>query len=360
MAPPYSVKPRPRDYSQLPRERREGRRLSSLEEFRMSNAAERSGGIYSALPADGDSSWWLYATAPFGKSGLHKDEWRALSRASGAAGNFLVPVDLADQIVSAARNESAIARLARTFTTDSGTTLTLPTAPTHGTASWTAENAAIAPSDEVFGEVALGAFKSATKVVVSEELANDARVQFDQYLADEVGRRLGLIQGAGFATGSGTGQPQGLVPNVTAVTAATGSATSYKVADLLATYRALPAQYRARATWVIHPDDYAGLAATVDSAGSIALPSLQAESPTLFGRPVELDANLPAPAAGARSAVFADFQSAYAIRRVDGVSVQRLDELHADNGQLGFKARARVDGRVTVADAARALAHSAT
>jgi len=73
-----------------------------------------------------------------------------------------------------------------------------------------------------------------------------------------------------------------------------------------------------------------------------------------------VDANLPAPAANARSALLADFESAYVIRRVSGVSVQRLDELHSDNGQLGYRARERVDGRVVLADAARALAHSAT
>jgi HK97 family phage major capsid protein len=41
-------------------------------------------------------------------------------------------------------------------------------------------------------------------------------------------------------------------------------------------------------------------------------------------------------------------------------SLQRRDELHSDNGQIGFRARSRVDGRVVLADAARALAHSTT
>ena len=89
------------------------------------------------------------------------------------------------------------------------------------------------------------------------------------------------------------------------------------------------------------------------------LPSVQSESPSLFGRPVELDANLPAPA-NAKSLVFGDIATAYAIRRMGGISVQRLDELHSDTGQLGYRARERVDGRVVLADAARALAHSAT
>jgi len=90
------------------------------------------------------------------------------------------------------------------------------------------------------------------------------------------------------------------------------------------------------------------------------LPSLQSAEPSLLGRPVEIDAGLATPAASARSAVFGDFQAAYTIRRVAGISVQRLEELYSDNGQLGYRAVERVDGRVTLPDAARVLAHSAT
>jgi len=265
-----------------------------------------------------------------------------------------------EKILSAARAESAISRLAREFVTDSGSTITLPVAQTHGAAAWTAEGAAVTPSDEVFGEVPLGAPKASTKVIASEELAQDPRADFDEYLADELGRRLGVIEGASFANGSGSGQPQGLAGNVPNVTAATGSATAYKLVDLTSIYRALPVQYRDSASWLIHPDDFAGLASLVDSSGGLVLPSLQSAAPTLFARPVELEPYLAAPAAGAKSLVFGNVKLAYSIRRVAGISVQRLEELHSDNGQLGYRGRERVDGRVTLGDACRALAHSAT
>ena len=78
------------------------------------------------------------------------------------------------------------------------------------------------------------------------------------------------------------------------------------------------------------------------------------------GRPVHISGYLPAPAANAKSLVFADFKIAYGIRRVNDVSMQRQDELHSDVGQIGFRGWSRVDGRVLIADAARILAHSAT
>jgi HK97 family phage major capsid protein len=51
---------------------------------------------------------------------------------------------------------------------------------------------------------------------------------------------------------------------------------------------------------------------------------------------------------------------AYAVRRVQGVGLQRLAELYSNLGQQGYKAYERVDGRPIVTDAARILAHSAT
>jgi len=309
---------------------------------------------------NGDSSWWRYAVAQSPRGELDLAEQRALSRASGAAGNFLCPIDLERMILEAARAETAIGRLAREITTDSGSTIVLPVAQTHGAAAWTAEGAATTPSDETFAEVPMGAPKASTKIIASEELAQDSLANFDEYLAEEIGRRLGVIEGLSFANGSGSGQPLGLAGNVATVTAATGSSTAYRLADITSTYRALPAPYRAKATWLIHPDDYAGLASLTDSAGALVLPSLQGDAPHLFGRPVELEAYLAAPAAGAKSLIFGDVRQAYTIRRVSGISVQRLEELHSDGGQLGYRGRERVDGRVALADAARVLVHSAS
>ena len=117
-------------------------------------------------------------------------------------------------------------------------------------------------------------------------------------------------------------------------------------------YKALAAPYRAGASWIMHPDDYASLAGTLDSAGAFSFPTLHQAEPTLFSRPVYVDANMPAPAASARSLALGNWQLGYAIRRVKGVGVERLEELYAENGQLGFRAFERVDGRPTLAAAA--------
>ncbi len=94
--------------------------------------------------------------------------------------------------------------------------------------------------------------------------------------------------------------------------------------------------------------------------GLLVLPSLHACEPSLLGRPVHVASALPAAGAGARSVVFGDLEAGYAVRRVRGLGVQRQDELHSDNGQVGLRLFTRLDGRGVNADALRILVDSAT
>ena len=84
------------------------------------------------------------------------------------------------------------------------------------------------------------------------------------------------------------------------------------------------------------------------------------EPERLLGYPVYVSADMAAPAASAKSVMFGNWSKAYLVRRVAGFAVDRLVELFSLSGQIGFKGYERVDGRVLIADAARALQHSAT
>jgi HK97 family phage major capsid protein len=58
---------------------------------------------------------------------------------------------------------------------------------------------------------------------------------------------------------------------------------------------------------------------------------------------VYADPDMAAATTGLVSALFGDFNY-YVIRDVDGVQFQRLNELYAENGQVGFRAYHRTDG----------------
>jgi HK97 family phage major capsid protein len=317
-----------------------------------------------------DSAFWKYllsppVPSPLGGSvySLDVEEHRVLSKATSAAGGYLVPTSLDDQITAARRARAVIGAISREIITGDGTTLLVPTTTTHGVATWTAENATYTASDEVFGQVSVGAFKSSTKVIVSEELARDAGADFEAYLADELGLRIATVEETAFAVGDGSGKPLGIVHASSPYTvsqAAVGSSLLFKPADILQFYKALPAAYRLNAVWIIAADDFASLAASADSAGGLVYPSLQFDPPSLYGRPVLISGDLPTPAASAKSLAFGNWELAYAVRRVRGVAVQRQEELHSDTGQIGFRAFERLDGRPLLSAAAIIGHHSAT
>lgn len=181
-------------------------------------------------------AWWRFMTVrgPLPKRTLDLPEERALSKATGPAGGYLVPSDLDALVTAARRSRAAIGAVARNITTENGVTFSLGAASAHGTGSWVAEAAASTPSDETFAQANLGAHKGVTSVIVSEELAQDSGVPFDEFLADEFGQRLVALEEPAFATGDGTGKPLGVAhasSGGTVVNAATGSSTSLKWAD---------------------------------------------------------------------------------------------------------------------------------
>ena len=76
--------------------------------------------------------------------------------------------------------------------------------------------------------------------------------------------------------------------------------------------------------------------------------------------PVYSHPDLAAIGANAKAGIVGDFNRGYMIRRVDGVFMQRQNELHSDSGQVGFRAYLRLDGKVLLADALRIITFAAT
>jgi HK97 family phage major capsid protein len=296
---------------------------------------------------------------------LDVEEQRALSKATGAAGANLVPTAFANEIINIIRFTGPFNELASVMTTASGEAIQIPSVTSHGVATWTAENAGYTASDEVFGQVTLNAFKIGRTVIVSEELLTDAQFGLSGYLSQEFGDSIGVAEETAYAVGDGTGKPLGVAhasSGVTVSQAAVGNATSITYAALLAWVYALPYQYRRNAVWVLSDSAVRQLYAMVDGQQRpLWNVNVATQGPdTFLGYPVYTSPDLAAVAASAKVGVFGDISRGYRIRRVDGFSMQRQNELYSNNGQIGFRGFERVDGRVVLADAMRVLQLSAT
>ena len=277
-------------------------------------------------------------------------EQRALQEATASEGGYLVPDQWATELQQARQEANIMRQISRVITTDTGT-FNLPTVSSEGSAAWTAEEAAFTESDTAFGNVTFSAYKAGTIMKVTDELLNDNSFDLVSYITQEFGRRIGTLEEAAFVGGNGSAKPTGVVGASTlGVTAASATAiTSNELVDL---FFSLAPAYRPFASWLMKDDTIKLVRKLTDSNGQyIWQPGMQASQPdTLLGRPVYASSSVPGPTTGNKSVLFGDF-SYYWIADRAGFSMQRLDELYAANGFVGFRASARTDGKLTIATA---------
>lgn len=220
---------------------------------------------------------------------------------------------------------------------------------TNGVSSWGAEESVYAEADSSFGNVELGAHKLKRLVKVSEELLQDSDFDIANYLAAAFGRSHGLAEEAAFINGTGTGQPTGIVAGAGDVGSAETAITEEALYDL---FFGLNRVYRGNATFIFNDASVRTIRGIENGSGDkIWQPSLIAGTPdTVLGRPFITSAYMgvasdsPAEAV----AVFGDLKN-YTIADRTGLSVQRLNELYAANGQVGFRGFSRVDGKTVQA-----------
>lgn len=293
------------------------------------------------------------AYARRGKAALDGKFLNALQVGTNSEGGYIVPQEFETKLTMALQDINEIRQWCNVITTSSPHNI--PTESSLGSAAWTAEEAAYTDSDAAFGQVVLGAHKAATICKVSEELLMDAFFDVEGYLATNFGKRFGILEEAAFIAGDGSGKPSGIVPNSSLGVTAAGAAaiTADEMIDL---FHSLARPYRKNAVWLMS-DATAKMIRKLKDGESQYLwqPGLQAGMPdTLLGRPVMVSNSVPAATTGLKSVVFGDL-SYYTIADRSGVAVQRLNELYAANGQVGFRAFKRTEGKVTLSAAIKHL-----
>ncbi len=285
------------------------------------------------------------------------DVENALQVGTDSEGGYLVPDEFEHTLVEALEEENFFRSIATVIQTSSGDRK-IPVVATKGTASWIDEEGAYPESDDSFGQVSIGAYKVATMLKVSDELLNDSVFDLEAYISKEFGRRIGTKEEEAFFTGDGKGKPTGIFNAAggasDGVTTAAASITFDDVMDL---FYAVKSPYRKKAVWVLNDTTVKALRKLKDNNGNyIWQPSVQAGQPDMIlNRPYHTSAYVPEVAAGAKVMAFGDF-SYYWIADRQGRSFKRLNELFAANGQVGFLASQRVDGKLILSEAVKTMA----
>lgn len=281
----------------------------------------------------------------------------ALSEGADTEGGYLVPDEFENTLVQGLTENAIVRAHAHVITTSNGLHK-IPVVASHGSAAWIDENGAYTESDESFGQVQLDAHKVGTIIKVSEELLNDSAFDLEGYITSEFVRRIGDKEEEAFLTGNGSSKPTGILNETggaqIGITAA--SATAITADELIDLYYSLKAPYRKNAIWILNDTTVKLIRKLKDGNGQyLWQPAIKdGEVNTILGRPYFTSAYAPAVAASAKSVIFGDL-SYYWIGDRQGISLKRLNELYAGNGQVGFLASKRLDGKLVLQEAVTVL-----
>lgn len=272
-------------------------------------------------------------------------EMRALEVGTAAEGGNIVDDAMGSEIVKKADEMSFVRGLSRVISTNSDTKI--PIESTKVAAAIVAEEGAYGETDPAFGSTTLSSFKLSCLIKVSEELLFDSEFNLQAYLAEAMGRAFGIAEDSYFLAGTGSGQPTGVIATsgVGGVTA--GSATAITSDEIIDMYHAVSNEYRRgdRLAWAAADGTIKLIRKLKDGDNQyLWQPGLQAGQPeTLMGVPIYANSSMPAAESGLKALTMCNFDYFYIADR-GSIGVQRLDELYAGNGYVGFRAYRRLDG----------------
>lgn len=291
------------------------------------------------------------------------EEVRALSPASDAGGDFLVPDDFESEVIMNAYDEGEIRALSQVRPT--GRDAVMMPSLKKPTVAWGVANVAISEQDLTAGSERIEVNDLKALVLIHQNTLDDPEADVWSELIDAFSMAISEAEDDAFAAGNGVQRPQGIIANSgilanytpTGVAAAISDSTHNGVDALIAMLHALKKTYRRNATWAMNSTTEGAVRQLKDSNGQyLWQPPVQAGgAPTLLGRPLANPEGLPDIAANAYPIVLGDFGKGYKIRDRKGMTVQRLVERYAEYSHVGFLVTKRVGAKPTLPEAFRVL-----
>lgn len=186
-----------------------------------------------------------------------------------------------------------------------------------------------------------------TNVSVTERVLNDSFFDLAGFIASEMAYAFAKGEGEVFLRGTGVAQPKGLLEAKSAAnTIKSGVAADITAEKLIeVSITGVAAEYRANATWIMSSIGLARIATLADTTGrSLVMPSMQVGAPlTLLGRPIAIDENMDAVAAGKVPFIYGDISRAYLITDI-AQTTSVLPNPYLNQGFVEYWASRRVGG----------------
>ena len=262
-----------------------------------------------------------------------------------------VPTSFYNKVIELARLTGPMLQTSTVLNTASGEALQIPSLGSYSAATVKAPGAAIDTNEPVFNSfTTLNAYKYSGLISVARELMTDAGVDLMGFIATEVGNALGYAVNTGLTVGTGTVQPTGVTTVAgSGITGGTGVAGAFTADNIFDLIYSLDGALRQKNTFGLQMNakSIAAVRKLKDNYGRYLFdPALSAEKRDLIGgyqvfeNPAMAD-----PAVGAKSIIAGDL-SAYYVRSVGGVRLDRSDDYAFGSDLTTFRFTFRVDGNL--------------
>ena len=305
---------------------------------------------------------------------LHALEAKALSVASDPDGGYLVPEETEREISRRLASLSPIRAISGVRQV-SASVYKKPFSTAGAATGWVGETAARPQTGSpTLAELAFPPMELYAMPAATSTLLDDAAVNIDQWIAEEVQAAFAEQEGAAFVTGDGNAKPTGFL-NYTQVAetswswgnlgyTATGVDGDFAASDpsdnLIDLIYSLRSGYRANAHWVMNRSTQAEIRKIKDADGNyIWQPSIQpGGSAALMGFPIAESEDMPDIATDAAAIAFGDFKRGYLV--VDRLGVRVLRDPFTAKPYVLFYTTKRVGGGVQDFNAIKLLKFSAS
>lgn len=293
---------------------------------------------------------------------LTEAEFKDLSVGVPTAGGYLTVDTWLGELVTLAKDMSAMRRISRTLPPVPVGSVIAPAEDTAlSDATWTTEILTGA-ADAVgpFGDRKLTPHPLAKRVLVSNDLMRNPSFDVEAFVRDRMAYKFAVPEEEGFVNGNGVNCPKGVLQTTGLSTYTTAAAITLTADDVINWVYSLPATYAARARILCNRSFIRKCRTLKDGVGNYVWQAgLQSGIPnSILDTPYDLSDRVATGLAGTPElwvttsvvAVIGDF-SYYWIADALGMSIQRLVELYAATNQTGFIGRKQTDGLAVRAQA---------
>lgn len=273
----------------------------------------------------------------------HRDVVKALSEGDNASGGYLTPTEFRAELIEDIKDTPIMRNLVTVIPMGSDS-LELPTLASDVKTSWGSENTSISTTTARFGTLTFTPYRLNTMMYTSRELVADSAITVVPLITRLFTQAIGRAEDTAIILGTGSGQPAGLITNISSIQ---GIDNANDDSTLAPNLKKLPFRlgtaYRRNARWVMNSQSLAAVATLRDTQNNFLFKEgIEGLSPhTLAGYPIFEQNDMPLD-----TILFGDFSYYYLADR-EQMSVETTTQGAGtfEKHQVAIKVVERIDGK---------------